>query len=146
MHYGVYPNAVMAVSHSAVRDKAAFPQQMAMLRHLLDAVDCDANDITYGAHFVSGSICVNPLCWIACHLRPNDTTAEMKELICFLLDKGGDPDMTMEHKGFSKDDDVIIQSARESAKKSHSHFFLKVVEEWEAKNRSISSKDLQLTK
>lgn len=127
MHYGVFSNAIMAANFRASSNKAAFPQQMAMLRHLLDVVKCDANDISYGAHFESGSVCVNPLCWIACHPRPNNNTAEMKELICFLLDSGGDPDMTMEHRGFSKDDDVLVQNARESARLSHSHFFLEVV-------------------
>jgi hypothetical protein len=135
MHYGVFPNAVMAANLKAVNNRAAFPQQMDMLRHLLGVVKCDVNEMTYGAHYESGSVCVNPLCWIACHPRPNDTTAEMEELICFLLDNGGDPDLTMEHRGFSRDDDVTIRSASESARQGHSHFFLKIVEEWEANHR-----------
>lgn len=141
MHYGVFPNAVVAANLRAVGDGARFPQQMAMLCHLLGVVKCDVNEITYGAHYESGSECVNPLCWIACHPRPDHTITEMEELICFLLDNGGDPDMTMEHKGFLNDDRVLIRSARESARQRHNYFFLEVVEEWETKHRSKASKD-----
>lgn len=146
MHYGILPNAVMAASLSAVGDSTRFPQQIAMLRHLSDVVKCDVNEITYGAHYESGSECVNPLCWIACHPRPDHTITEMEELICFLLDKGGDVDMTMEHKGFSKDDDVVIQSARESAKERHNYLFSRIVDEWEAKHRSKAPKNLPIAK
>jgi len=129
MHYGVFPNAVMAANLSAVEGGTAFTEHMDMLRHLLDVVKCDVNELSYGPHYASGSACVNPLCWIAFHPRPNGTTAETEELICFLLDNGGDPDMTMEHKGYANDDRVLIQSARESARQRSNLFFLRIVEE-----------------
>lgn len=144
MHYGVFPNAVMAANLKAVGDGAGFPQQMAMLCHLLDVVKCDVNEMTYGAHYESGSECVNPLCWIACHPRPNHAALKAEGLICFLLDNGGNPDMTMEHKGFLNYDRVLIRSARESARQMHNDFSLKVVEEWEAKHRSKAPKKLPI--
>lgn len=119
---------------------------MRMLRHLLDVIKCDVNELSYGSHYASGSVCVNPLCWIACHPSYNGATAEVAELICFLLDNGGDPDMTMEHKGYLNDDGVLIPSARESARLRPNPFFSKIVEEWEAQHRSKASKELQLTK
>jgi hypothetical protein len=54
--------------------------------------------------------------------------------------------MTMEHKGFLNDDRVLIRSARESARQKHNDFFLKVVEEWEAKHRSKAPKKLPIAK
>lgn len=135
MHYGVFPNAVMSANALAAESRAGFTKQLPMLRHLLDVVKCDANEMTYGARFASGSICVNPLCWIACHPRPNGTTAETEELICFLLDNGGDPDLTMVQKGYPDDGVIHIRSARESARQRPNHFFLRIVEEWEKKNR-----------
>jgi len=136
MHYGVFPNAVMVANLSAAEDdRVRFTEHMDMLRHLLDVVKCYANESSYGSHYASGSICVNPLCWIACHPRPNGANAETEELICFLLDNGGDLDMTMEHKGYANNDRVLIRSARESARQRPNPFFLKVVEEWEAKHR-----------
>jgi hypothetical protein len=145
MHYGVFPSAVMSANGWSAEDKDRFAKQMRMLRHLLEVVKCDINEYSYGPHYASGSVCVNPLCWIACHPRPNGTTAETEELICFLLENGGDPDMTMEHKGYSNDDGVLIQSARESARQRPNPFFLRIVEEWEAKNGSRASKDLYAT-
>ena len=130
MHYGVFPNAVMAANLTAAEGRVWFIKHMEMLRHLLEVVKCDVNELSYGSHYASGSTCVNPLCWLACHPRPNGANAETEELICFLLDKGGDPDMTMEHKGYLNDDRVLIRSARESARQRHNDFFLKVVEEW----------------
>lgn len=134
MHYAVFASAVMSANEWAGEDRDGFTKQMDMLRHLLEVVKCDINEFCYGPHFASDSTCVNPLCWVACHGRPNGMTAETEELICFLLDNGGDPDMTMEHKGYANDDRVLIRSARESARQMHNGFFWKVVEEWEAKH------------
>lgn len=100
----------------------------------MDVVKCDANELSYRSHFASGGICVNPLCWIACHPRPNGANAKTEELIRFLLDNGGDLDMAMEHKGYANDDRVPIWDARESARQRPNPFFLKVVEEWEAEH------------
>jgi hypothetical protein len=47
--------------------------------------------------------------------------------------------MTMEHKGF-KDECILTQSARESAKQMCNEFFLKTVEEWVAEQRSTVQK------
>jgi hypothetical protein len=146
MHYGVFPSAVMSANGWAVERRDRFTKQMRMLRHLLDVIKCDVNELSYGSHYASGSVCVNPLCWIACHPSYNGATAEVAELICFLLDNGGDPDMTMEHKGYLNDDRVLIRSARESARLRPNPFFSKIVEEWEAQHRSKASKELQLTK
>jgi hypothetical protein len=50
MHYGVFPNAVMSTNLSVVGDRTSFIQQVNMLRHLLDVVKCDVNELSYGAH------------------------------------------------------------------------------------------------
>lgn len=136
----------MGAHLSAAESGVGFAEHMEMLRHLLDVVKCDVNELSYGTHYASGSVCVNPLCWIACHPRPNGATAEEVELICFLLENGGDPDMTMEHKGYSKVDGVLIRSARESVRLRPNPFFLKTVEEWEAQHGNKPSKELHFTK
>ena len=142
MHYGIFPHAVMSANGWAAESKARFKQQMQMLRHLLNIIKCDVNEMAYGSHYASGSNCVNPLCWIACHPRPNGATVEAEELICFLLENGGDPDMTKVHKGYPDDGVILIRSARESARQRPNHFFLKVVEEWEAKHESKACREV----
>lgn len=142
MPYGVFPNAVTSANALAAESKTGFRKQLHMLRHLLGVVKCDANEVSYGSHYASGSTCVNSLCWIACHPRTDGTTPETKELICFLLDNGGDPDMTMEDKGFSNDGKTLIQSARESARQRRNPFFLTIVEEWEAKHKSKACREV----
>ena len=135
MHYGVFPSAVTSANLSAAEGRNWFIKHTGMLRHLLEVVKSNVNELSYGSHYTSGSICVNPLCWIACHSRPNGTTAETEELIRFLLDNGGDPDMTIEHKGYANGDRILIRSARESARQMHNDLFLKIVEEWEVEHR-----------
>lgn len=134
MHYGVFPSAVMSANLSAAEGRNWLIKHTGMLRHLLEVVKSNVNELSYGSHYTSGSICVNPFCWIACHSRPNGTAAETEELIRFLLDNGGDPDRTIEHKGYANGDRILIRSARESASQMHNDLFLNIVEEWEAEH------------
>jgi hypothetical protein len=110
--HGLLPSTVMKVISYAHRSSdrlhRKFARAMAMVRHLVDVVECDVNSISYGLYYGSGSICSTPLCGIACHTREG-----MKELVKFLLGHGGDLD-----PAGPLYDSVRVPNARTAAKKS----------------------------
>lgn len=130
---GVFPRAVMAAN------ECPSPQKIRMLNHLLEVVGCDVDSRSYGPYYGSGSMCSTPLCWIAC--RPKG--ANVKELICFLLDHGADLGLSFGWTD-SHNDVVVVQSARQTAQRSSSTrefnpLFWEAVEEWEGRRRVCSS-------
>jgi hypothetical protein len=126
-NHGLLPSTVMLASSHASRSDgdldSRFRHPMAIVRHLVDVVGCNVNSISYGVHYGSGSICSTPLCWIACHTREGT-----KELIEFLLDRGGDLDLAG-----PTFDGVAVPSARTAAKERPNTYFMAVVAEWEAR-------------
>jgi len=131
--FGVFPTAVLAANDCPSK------RHLRMLTHLLKVVGCDVNSRSYGPHYGSGSSCSTPLCWIAC--RPKG--ANVKELIWFLLDHGGDLDLSFEYTD-SDNNFVVVQSARQTAQQSpstreYNPLFWEAVEEWEERSRGSSS-------
>lgn len=129
-NHGLLPSTVMSACLYATQP-ARFERSMAMIRHLVDVVGCDANSISYGAYYGSGSLCSTPLCWIACHTREGT-----RELIKFLLDRGEDLDLA----GPTFDGGVVVPSARTAAKERPNEYFLEVVAEWETKQEGKALK------
>jgi hypothetical protein len=128
-NHGLLPSTVMLASSHASRSDGDldthFRRSMAMVRQLVDVVGCNVDSISYGVHYGSGSNCSTPLCWIACHTREGT-----KELIEFLLDRGGDLDLAS-----PTFDDVAVPSARTAAKERPNTYFMAVVTEWEARQQ-----------
>jgi len=132
LHHGVLPSAVMSASYYVSQTDQGpdthFSRMLNMVRHLLD-IGCDANSISYGTHYGSGSLCSTPLCWLACRTNNNG----VREMVRLFLDRGGDPDLAGPRSDYQG---VIIPSARESAQKRPNQPFLDAVAEWEAEHRS----------
>jgi hypothetical protein len=127
--FGVFPKAVMAANYGPSK------QQIRMLTHLLEVVGCDVNSRSYGPFYGSGSSCSAPLCWIACHPRG----VNVKELVWFLLDHGGDLDLSFQWT-ISDNNVEIVQSARQTAQQSpstreYNPSFWEAVKEWENRQR-----------
>ena len=129
-----YDNGVLSSAVTAANDhvpetnetpSTKYQQRMDMVRHLVDVVGCDVNSTSYGPYRwrTWGSVCSTPLCWIACHSR-----GDARDLIWFLLDRGGDLDLARPNEG-----NWNAPSAREAAARSRDTRFLKAVEEWQAK-------------
>lgn len=140
-NFGVFPKAVMAANDCTSNTAGLGPrleQKIRMLKHLLDVVGCDVNSDSYGPHYGSGSMCSTPLCWIACHRRGSN----VKELIWFLLDHGGDLDRSLEYTN-SDNEVVVVHSARQTANESpwtqrYNPVFWEAVQEWEDRRRGDS--------
>lgn len=141
---GIFPKAVMMATEyvsDEVPYNARFMQQLDMLRHLIQVIGCDVNSHSYGAYYGSGSACSTPLCWVACHSRG----ASARELTWFLLDHGGDPDLTLQYTG-QDNQLVVVHSARNAARSGSwrgipNQKFLDVLEEWEARRTSGEAKE-----
>lgn len=132
--HGILPSAVMAIClHLPSSDEDPVSQHykrvMAMIRHLVDVVGCDVNSASYGSYYGSGSTCSTPLCWIACH-----KSRGARELVLFLLDRGGDVDLAGPAV-----DGLEIPSARLAATQVRNSYFLDLVAEWEAEQKSCAS-------
>ena len=134
-NHGILPSAVMAISlylPSNDEDSGSqhYKRLMAMVRHLVDVVGCDVNSASHGSYYGSGSICSTPLCWIACH-----RSRGARELVRFLLDRGGDVDLAG-----PTDDSLEIPSVRMAAMRCHDSYFLDLIAEWEAEQESRASR------
>jgi len=129
-HHGVLPSAVMKASFNVPaageNPSASFIRMLEMIRHLIDVVGCDVNSISYGTYYGSGSHCSTPLCWVACHTNSDG----VRDLVRLLLDRGGDLDLAGPLLWGSQ-----VPSAREAARQRSNLPFLKVIAEWEARNR-----------
>lgn len=115
------------VSQAGQGPDSYFSRMLSMIRHLLD-IGCDANSISYGTHYGSGSICSTPLCWLACHTNDNG----VRDLVRLLLDRGGDLDLTGPRPDYQG---VVIPSAREIVQRRPNQLFLDAVAEWESENQ-----------
>jgi hypothetical protein len=134
--HGILPSAVMAISlHLPLTDEDSgsecYKRLMTMIRHLVDVVGCDVNSASYGSYYGSGSTCSTPLCWIACHKHRG-----ARELVRFLLDRGGDVDLAG-----PREDGLEIPSARMAAMRGHNSYFLDLVAEWKAEQKSCASEN-----
>lgn len=129
--YTILPSAVMLASSRAPdrgeEPSAHFQSSLNMIRHLVDVVGCDVNAASHGPNYGSGSMCSTPLCWIACHAAGN---IDATQLICLLLERGGDPYLTGPTIGSQK-----IPSAYEAAVKRNNALFIHVVETWKMQNK-----------
>lgn len=145
-NFGVFPSAVMVandLTHDTFEYSACFEKCMNMLKHLLEVAECNANALSYGAHYRSGSDCTTPLCWIACHPRGKGTKA--RRLIWFLLDHGGDVNFNP-LSTYPKDPKMPMQSACESAtehpvSRQPNQFFLDTVRDWETQHQTDTLKE-----
>lgn len=132
-HHGVLPSAVMTACYDIPEANGApstsFSRVLEMIRHLIDLIGCDVNSVSYGTYYGSGSHCITPLCWAACHTRSDG----VRDLVRILLDRGGDLDLAGPVLWGSQ-----VPSAREGAQKRQNIHFLEAVAEWEAeKQKSI---------
>ena len=130
-NHGILPSAVMSIClDMPLTDEDSGSQDykrlMAMIRHLVDVVGCDVNSVSWDTCYGSGSICSTPLCWIACHKHRG-----ARELVRFLLDRGGDVDLAG-----PADYHLVIPSARRAATLGHNSYFLDLVAEWESEQQS----------
>jgi hypothetical protein len=134
--HGILPSAVMAIclylpSSDEDSGSECYKRLMTMIRHLVDVVGCDVNSASYGSYYGSGSTCSTPLCWIACHKHRG-----ARELVRFLLDRGGDVDLAG-----PREDGLEIPSARMAAMRGHNSYFLDLVAGWKAEQKSCASEN-----